>query len=69
MEKQQITTKKIEEWIAEGYDILQDGELIKVEGDIPEFLKKVSEDTADTAPKTYLLKELLTWPEEELKKI
>ncbi|MDQ1152143.1 MULTISPECIES: hypothetical protein [Sphingobacterium] len=69
MEKQQITTKKIEEWIAEGYDILQDGELIKVEGDIPEFLKQFSEDTADTAPKIYLLKELLTWPEEELKKI
>ncbi|MGE8424708.1 MAG: hypothetical protein ACN6PI_17860, partial [Sphingobacterium siyangense] len=69
MEKLQINTERIEEWIAAGYDVLQDGKLIKVEGDLQEFLKQFADDTADGGPKTYLLKELLTWPEEDLKKV
>ncbi|MGJ1236074.1 MULTISPECIES: hypothetical protein [Sphingobacterium] len=69
MEKLQINTEKIEEWIAAGYDVLQDGKLIKVEGNLQEFLQQFADDTADGGPKIYLLKELLTWPEEDLKKI
>jgi len=58
--------KKIEQWLAEGYDVLQDGKLLKVEGDLPEFLEQFAEEAE---PKTYLLKELITWPEAELKKL
>ncbi|MDR0263271.1 MAG: hypothetical protein LBJ04_08600 [Sphingobacterium sp.] len=69
MEKIQISKRKIEDWIKQGYDVLQDGKLIKIEGDLQEFLQQFAHDTADTVPKTYLLKELLTWPEEELEKL
>ncbi|WP_293904305.1 MULTISPECIES: hypothetical protein [unclassified Sphingobacterium] len=69
MEKLIISKKKIEDWIAQGYDVLQDGKLIKIEGDLQEFLRQFAQDTADTVPKTYLLKELLTWPDEELEKL
>ncbi|WP_343565645.1 hypothetical protein [Sphingobacterium sp.] len=66
MEHTQINRKNIEQWLAEGYDVLQDGKLIKVEGDLPEFLKQF---TDEDEPKVYLLQELITWPEEELKKL
>jgi len=69
MQKLLINRKKIEEWIAEGYDVLQDGKLIKIEGDLQEFLKQFAEGATDSGPKTFLLKELLTWPEEELEKL
>lgn len=66
MEHTQINRKKIEQWLAEGYDVLQDGKLLKVEGDLPEFLDQFADEAK---PKTYLLKELITWPEAELKKL
>ncbi len=69
MEKLKISKKRIEDWIAQGYDVLQDGKLIKIEGDLQEFLRQFAQDTADNVPKTYLLKELLTWPDEELEKL
>ncbi|WP_104384176.1 hypothetical protein [Sphingobacterium sp. HMA12] len=66
MEHIQINRKKIEQWLAEGYDVLQEGKLLKVGGDLPEFLEQFDDEAE---PKTYLLKELVTWPEEELKKL
>lgn len=66
MEHIQINRKKIEQWLAEGYDVLQEGKLLKIEGDLPEYLAQFDDEAE---PKTYLLKELVTWPEEELKKL
>lgn len=62
----QIDKKKIEEWIAAGYDVIQNGKLLKIEGDLQEFLEQFADD-AD--PQPYLLRELITWPEEELGKL
>ncbi|MDM1294590.1 hypothetical protein HX021_09830 [Sphingobacterium sp. N143] len=66
MEHIQINRKKIEQWIAEGYAVIQDGKLIRVEGDVHDFLAQF---TDETEPKPYLLSELITWPDEELKKL
>lgn len=62
----QIDRKKIEQWIAEGYDVIQDGKLLKIDGDLQEFLAQFADEAE---PKTYLLQELVTWPEEELNKL
>ncbi|MCW8312864.1 hypothetical protein K7A41_16680 [Sphingobacterium sp. InxBP1] len=66
MEDIQIDRKKIEQWISEGYDVIQDGKLLKVDGNLQEFLAQFADEEE---PKTYLLQELITWPEEELKKL
>ncbi|WP_312190978.1 hypothetical protein [Sphingobacterium sp.] len=66
MEQLQVNRKTIEKWISEGYDIIQDGKLIKIEGDLKEFIDQFE---AETENKPYLLKELVTWPDEELEKL
>ncbi|MEZ0454028.1 hypothetical protein ABTW24_20720 [Sphingobacterium thalpophilum] len=66
MEDIQIDRKKIEQWISEGYDVIQDGKLLKVDGNLQEFLAQFADEEES---KTYLLQELITWPEEELKKL
>ncbi|MGJ1410021.1 hypothetical protein ACR78Z_10115 [Sphingobacterium thalpophilum] len=66
MEDIQIDRKKIEQWISEGYDVIQDGKLLKVNGNLQEFLAQFADEEES---KTYLLQELITWPEEELKKL
>ena len=66
MEQLQVNRKTIEKWISEGYDIIQDGKLIKIEGDLKEFIDQFE---AETENKPYLLKELVTWPDAELEKL
>lgn len=51
----------IEQWIEEGYNLLKDGQPVKVETDLWEYL-----DTLDKDEEVYVLREIVHWEPEEL---
>ena len=58
-----MTTKEqIQIWIDQGFQLLQDGKPIKVEGNIWDYIHSI-----DTSNNTVLvLREVINWEEEEL---
>ena len=57
-----MTKAQIQQWIAEGYHVLQDGQPKKIEGDLWEFLDTLDEEDTDVIA----LVELATWDEGKL---
>ena len=60
-----ITKHQIELWLEEGFDILQNGKPLKVEGDIWEYIENLNNEKE----KIFVLREVVYWEDEELAKI
>jgi hypothetical protein len=60
-----ITKQLIQLWIDEGFDILLNGDPIKVNGDIWDYLSTIDNSTNNVL----VLREVVNWEDEEINKI
>lgn len=60
-----MTKKEVQYLIDEGFQIIEDGKVFRVEGDLWEYLDMLDEEQEGV----FILEDLLNWNEEDLKNV
>ena len=60
-----MTHEKVKELLSEGFQILKNGEPLKIQGDLKDYLSGLDKEVLEVL----ILKELLTWNDQQLQNV